>query len=141
MNTLGERFRHFRESKSLSQEELASLVPGINQANITQWENNKATPNGKKLYAIKKTFPDLNTDWLFEGGEMIIQQPLPMALKKDEDGTILRMLDYLMKENTRLLGLLESAISNNPDFPEDSNAADSEIIYIWPAIQQKKLFA
>lgn len=74
MNTFGSRLKAFRESTGLSQVDFANKI-GINQVNVTHWENNKNLPNSKKSVKITQAFPELNIDWLFNG-------TIPMLLEK-----------------------------------------------------------
>lgn len=51
MNTL--RLKEFRESKNMSQRELADLL-GITQAYYWKWESGKSFPNAKQIILLCK---------------------------------------------------------------------------------------
>lgn len=139
MNTLGERLRAFREYKDLSQEEFLAITKGgLNQTNMTQWENNRNGIGAKKRKVFKKYFPELNLDWLESGeGEMLTKSTpyIPtQELSSDSDYTLLKLVEELMKEKARLLDLLEKALTTNANFPEDSSLVPTHRLG-WTTIQ------
>ena len=52
---LGEKIRLLREARGLSQEELAEKLD-VSRQTVSNWENDRATPDAVKLGALCKTF-------------------------------------------------------------------------------------
>lgn len=66
-----DRIRQIMEAKHLNQQSFASLI-GISTASLSSIYSDRTKPTLNTVAAIKKTFPEINTDWLLSGvGEMI----------------------------------------------------------------------
>lgn len=131
MENFAYRLKKFRNYKRLSQEEFVRMVPGINQGNMTQWENSKGKPNGKKTGAIQKYFPDLNMSWLLDGdGEMLVVVKQEPEIAHNDHS----LISELMKEKSRLLSIIEKLVQEpETNFPEDSRQAPLQ--KVWSTIQ------
>jgi len=62
--TLGEKIQICRKSKSLSQEELASIL-GVSRQAISKWENNTSIPDINKIISLSNYF-DVSIDYLLK---------------------------------------------------------------------------
>ncbi|SNS72701.1 Transcriptional regulator, contains XRE-family HTH domain [Anaerovirgula multivorans] len=62
--TLGERIQICRKSKSLSQEEMASVL-GVSRQAISKWECNASIPDIDKIIALSNFF-NVSTDYLLK---------------------------------------------------------------------------
>lgn len=74
MNTFANRLISFRENHlGITQKEFCERCKnGVSQQNISQWEKGEGQPNLKKMFIIKTSFPELDTDWLLTGeGDML----------------------------------------------------------------------
>jgi len=121
MELLAERIKQARQSKNLSQKQLASNI-GVSGSAISQYESNSyfhSEPSIKKLIAISKAL-DVSIEWLATGrGAKNIQYflkndcpPPPDCLLTHEKKHLLSLFDKLpddWKEN-QLLAL--KAITN-----------------------------
>lgn len=66
-----DRIRQIMETKHLNQQSFASLI-GISTASLSSIYSDRTKPTLNTVAAIKKTFPEVNTDWLLSGvGSMI----------------------------------------------------------------------
>ncbi len=92
MDTIGKRLKQFREGKKLTQDEMAEASK-LSQANITQWEKDRNKPSGDKLLKLLKAFPDLDSDWLMNGGKEPIKGKSVIGNKEYE---------HVLKENAEL---------------------------------------
>ncbi len=73
--TLGEKIWRLREARGLSQEELAEAL-GVSRQTVSNWENDRATPDAIKLGLLCKTL-GVSADELLA---------LPSSVSGDEDG-------------------------------------------------------
>ncbi|MDI3478547.1 MAG: hypothetical protein PWQ59_2072 [Thermoanaerobacterium sp.] len=62
METIGQRIKHLREKKELTQKQLADLV-GITEASLSRYENDLREPKAEILSRIAKAL-DTTTDFL-----------------------------------------------------------------------------
>lgn len=67
-----ERLRKARESKNLTQTELAEEMGYKNYTTISKWESGSSLPRGKELKMLSKLF-DLSTDYLL-GMDLVLAQ-------------------------------------------------------------------
>lgn len=51
----GKRFKNFRLSNNLTQKQVAKLI-GIDQTNISSWENDKTRPEYENLIKLAKIY-------------------------------------------------------------------------------------
>lgn len=72
--TLGEKIWRLRESRNMSQEELAEML-GVSRQTISNWENGKAVLDAEKLAALCSVF-DVSAD------DMLNADGLPTVRKK-----------------------------------------------------------
>lgn len=63
MNTLGERIKFLRESKNLTQTELAEILGMKTYTTVSKWESNDNFPKGKDLKKLAETF-NVSSDYL-----------------------------------------------------------------------------
>ncbi len=74
--TLGDKIRQLREERGLSQEELAERLD-VSRQTVSNWENDKATPDAIKLGVLCRTF-GVSADELLA---------LPVSAEERESGT------------------------------------------------------
>ena len=74
--TLGDKIRQLREERGLSQEELAERLD-VSRQTVSNWENDKATPDAIKLGMLCRTF-GVSADELLA---------LPVSAEEREGGT------------------------------------------------------
>lgn len=82
-----DRIKLLMESKHLTQQSFAALL-GISTASLSSIFNDRTRPTLNHVEAIKKVFPDLNTDWLIFGiGEMTIANDSDNQKTQSGEGT------------------------------------------------------
>jgi transcriptional regulator with XRE-family HTH domain len=129
MNTIGKRLKQFRESKGITQGEMAEKAgAGVSQGNITQWEKDRNKPSGDKLMKLLKAFPDLDSEWLMNGEKKGGKPGQNVALKKD--------IERLEKENIELKKKLNEANNRITDMSKEMNDIQKELIKVL--LNQKK---
>jgi transcriptional regulator with XRE-family HTH domain len=136
MNDLSNRLILFRKHTNLQRPEFSDKV-GINEIILGNWERGRNKPNSESLLLIKKSFPELNIEWLVNGsGEMLLKQQqkqynveekeLPIAREPEHnyktmsESTFERLFKEALKEketllieNDRLKNKLEECESRN----------------------------
>lgn len=81
MNTLGTLLRRLRQSKRLSQAEVADAL-GVHQTTYSDWEKDEVSPKWSQIFQLAT----------------VLEQPVWAFL--DEDST--RTIEFLLKENKSL---------------------------------------
>lgn len=61
-NELGERIKHLRKSKNLTQEHFAEII-GVSRTAVAKWENGYAEPTLQNIVRISEIF-DVSSDYL-----------------------------------------------------------------------------
>jgi len=69
VQTIGERIRHLREARELSQQELAVLT-GLQRGNISHYERNKVKPSAEAIVQLAAVL-GVTSDWLLTGRQAI----------------------------------------------------------------------
>lgn len=69
LQTIGERIKHLREVRGLTQQDLAALT-GLQRGNISHYERNKVKPSAEAIVQLA-TFFNVSSDWLLTGREQI----------------------------------------------------------------------
>lgn len=69
MQTIGERIRHLREARELSQQDLAVLT-GLQRGNISHYERNKVKPSAEAIVQLASVL-GVTSDWLLTGRQAI----------------------------------------------------------------------
>lgn len=92
----GERLKHFRKTKGLTQKQLSATI-GVSQSHISAMEKNEKMPGGDILISLKRFF-DVDLNWLLTGdGEL----PHPEAKKSVITGLIEQVLEGMDEESQR----------------------------------------
>lgn len=66
--SLGARLRVARKARRRTLEQMASLF-GVTHSAVSQWENDKTTPDLQRLIAAAESY-DVSIDWLVWGGDV-----------------------------------------------------------------------
>lgn len=82
MKNLGEKIWRLREERGLSQEALAEKLD-VSRQTVSNWENDKATPDAYKLRQLCEAL-DVSADELLETGDAA-QESGPASSKQDAD--------------------------------------------------------
>lgn len=105
METIGDRIRFLRESKKMTQPQLAE-VTGISKGNVSELENNHSAPSTKALLALSQYF-NVTTDWILMGDS---------SLKKETtDNSIVAESEAVYK---KFDPLVEDALKDDPELKE-----------------------
>jgi transcriptional regulator with XRE-family HTH domain len=110
-DTLGKRIAEARESKRLSQTDLArAVLPESGRvATVSSWERDKTVPDAKALAGISQTL-GVSADWLLFGGER--ENPVPQI---EGRGIALEPIgDEERRTLLRLVHKLQGAIMDGP---------------------------
>lgn len=73
------------EAKHLNQQSFASLI-GISTASLSSIYSDRTKPTLNTVAAIKKTFPEINTDWLLSGDGEMISRNVAVSTSSAEEG-------------------------------------------------------
>ena len=82
--TVGERIRLVRQSRDMTQKDLADKL-GISHVGVNQWENNKRKPKYDTLLSISKAL-DCNVQFLLDGSVVVNVADRAMEKLCDELG-------------------------------------------------------
>lgn len=91
MNTLGDRLRELRIEKELEQKELAKIL-NVHKGTVSNWENNKRTPDKETLSKISDFF-NVTIDYLL----CATDERNKKELSHDEELAVL-LIDTLKKD-------------------------------------------
>ncbi|EPY6430862.1 helix-turn-helix domain-containing protein [Clostridium sporogenes] len=94
MKSIGERIKELREQNGLNQMELAKIL-NVHKGSVSNWENNKRTPDADMLIKIAKYF-DCSIDFLL--GNTDIKNSLDSF---NNAGNLKNILE-LLSDNTNL---------------------------------------
>lgn len=97
MDTFGKRLKAKREAKSLTQDELASMVGKASKQAISNWENSKAEPSISEVKELAKIL-GTTAGYLIDG----------------EEGNIMKepTNDYVLISKDKLIDLQDKALNN-----------------------------
>lgn len=85
MKLLGEKIWRLREKRGLSQEEFAELL-GVSRQTVSNWENDRATPDAYKLKQLCEVLR-VSADELLETGSAPAETPQESANAPQEEPT------------------------------------------------------
>ncbi|MFZ5755158.1 MAG: helix-turn-helix domain-containing protein [Bacillota bacterium] len=130
LTTIGERIRYLRETRNVTQLELAKKT-GISRGNLSSYETGRFSPSSEALVSIANFF-DVSTDWLLTGS---IKKPKhPNKVYQH----ITTLLDHLSEKNLIILSefveylVKKETTSETPHKPEHSMAAEEKEHYSPP---------
>lgn len=96
-STLGDKIREIRQAFSLSQKDFASKI-NVSQSFLSEVERGLKNPGVSLVLSLKRSFPDINLDYLAGEGEMCIEKRSPEPVLESEE-------DYLKDFEKRLESL------------------------------------
>lgn len=95
LSTIGERIRYLRETRNVTQLELAKKT-GISRGNLSSYETGRFSPSSEALVSIAEFF-DVSTDWLLTGSSKKAKHPNKVYQH------IIELLDHLSEKNLIVL--------------------------------------
>jgi transcriptional regulator with XRE-family HTH domain len=125
MQTIGERIRHLRKLRKMTQKQLAQKVGGLTSSAITQWENDQTLPSGKSLLAVALALK-VTPNHILHGDDKVQQLDAIadiVAAEIGPDAMHLLRLWRTTPENVRsvILNMIEVTASNSAQ-PQTSQA-------------------
>lgn len=119
MKTIGERIKELREEKGINQLELSKIL-NVHKGSVSNWENNKRTPDADMLTKIADFF-NCSIDYLLDRSEIKTidnktKEELNNTEEFDEDiRAIARNMKNLSMEKRKLLNDLIKTMSGKAD--------------------------
>ncbi len=117
MNTIGERIKHLRKRKDITQKELSDATK-INRGNLSNYEKNKVLPAANTIISLSNYF-EVSCDWLLKGYEHepvrytdTLDQSYSNRLKvisSNETNLILNFRKLPLTKQMRFIGRVEEA--------------------------------
>ncbi len=134
MKLLGEKIWRLREKRGLSQEELAELL-GVSRQTVSNWENDRATPDAYKLKQLCETL-HVSADALLETDiapaeisaeapqeSVNVPQEKPRTPVKTRRGTVFALLLAMLAATLIAVGIVLIVL------PYESNTTSSVVIF------------
>ncbi|CAL83938.1 helix-turn-helix transcriptional regulator [Clostridium botulinum] len=144
MKTIGERIKELREEKGINQLELSKIL-NVHKGSVSNWENNKRTPDADMLTKIADFFNcsvdyllgntdiknKLNMSKLFSGAGGLKLDSFKELIEKDEsnDNTL---FSFMLQDKLKEAGLYNENMSN-----EEKNNLANKILDILKIMQKK----
>lgn len=138
MENMRDRIRQLMQSQHLNQQAFAEKL-GISAAGLSSIFNKRTEPTLNHVEAIKKTFPNINLEWLLYGnGPMFVDDPISENVQggqpHSEDGQE-RLLDFSAPTPHPSSQRPESPMSFKPANP--SLQTEKQIAKIFDKPQRK----
>lgn len=120
----GERIKHFRKLRGLSQGQIAIRL-GITQSAVSQWEKNRTQPDPDQLIAL--------VDLLGVSMDELLGRPVVISATTEQPIPQLDPEEQILVENFRLLNASGKAalmatiagLLDNPAFRQDASTSSS----------------
>ncbi|AJE10458.1 helix-turn-helix domain-containing protein [Clostridium botulinum] len=144
MKTIGERIKELREEKGINQLELSKIL-NVHKGSVSNWENNKRTPDADMLTKIADFF-NCSVDYLL--GNTDIKNKLNMSklfsgaggLKLDSFKELIQenesnnntLFSFMLEDKLKEAGLYNENMSN-----EEKNNLANKILDILKIMQKK----
>ncbi|NFM30630.1 helix-turn-helix transcriptional regulator [Clostridium botulinum] len=144
MKTIGERIKELREEKGINQLELSKIL-NVHKGSVSNWENNKRTPDADMLTKIADFFNcsvdyllgntdiknKLNMSKLFSGaGGLKLDSFKELIQENESDNNTL--FSFMLEDKLKEAGLYNENMSN-----EEKNNLANKILDILKIMQKK----
>lgn len=144
MKTIGERIKELREDKGINQLELSKIL-NVHKGSVSNWENNKRTPDAEMLTKIANFFNcsvdyllgntdiknKLSTSKLFSGTGCLEVDPFKKIIHENEYNTN-TLFSFMLEEK-----LKEANLYNDNMSDEEKIELANKILDILKLIKNK----